>query len=240
MPSIIQFRRGNTSTTSAFTGSQGELFINTDTNQIVVQDGSTAGGFPLALQSTLSSNVATLQNSISSNVAILQNSISSNVAYIQSINNSQNNTIQTAWNTANTALPNTGGTIGGNLVVTGTLNVSNSLVMTSYTESSSSPTISGGTLTLNLAASSVFDVTLNAAISNLTISNPSVSGKVSSFVLVFEYTGSAYTVVWPATVRWPGATAPTLTNTNGKRDIFTFFTFDGGTSYNAFISGQNL
>jgi hypothetical protein len=34
--------------------------------------------------------------------------------------------------------------------------------------------------------------------------------------------------------------APTLTSTNGKVDIFTFVTWDAGTNWYAFTSGQNF
>lgn len=48
MPTVVQFRRGNTATVAAFTGANGEIVVNTDTDVIHVQDGVTAGG--LALQ----------------------------------------------------------------------------------------------------------------------------------------------------------------------------------------------
>ena len=44
MPTTFQFRRGTTSQNNSFTGAAGELSIDTDTNQIRVHDGSTAGG----------------------------------------------------------------------------------------------------------------------------------------------------------------------------------------------------
>jgi hypothetical protein len=39
-------------------------------------------------------------------------------------------------------------------------------------------------------------------------------------------------------VKWPGGTAPTLTTTNGKYDIFSFI-YDG-TNWYGFIGGQNF
>ena len=48
MATAIQRRRGNTSQHSGFTGLAGEITIDTDKNTVVVHDGSTAGGFPLA------------------------------------------------------------------------------------------------------------------------------------------------------------------------------------------------
>ncbi len=46
-----------------------------------------------------------------------------------------------------------------------------------------------------------------------------------------------YTITWPAAVHWPSGTAPTLTVTNGKVDVFTFLYMDS--VYYSVTSGQN-
>lgn len=107
-------------------------------------------------------------------------------------------------------------------------------------EVSTTATISAGTLSLNLNSATVFNVSLNANITTLTITNVQSAGRSSSFVLVFTADGTARTVVWPASFYWPNGTAPTLTSTNGKEDTFVFFTTDGGTTWQAFIAGQNI
>jgi hypothetical protein len=101
------------------------------------------------------------------------------------------------------------------------------------------PAISTSTLTLDLSTGSDFAVALNANITALTISNPAASGLESIFFLTFTADGTARSVTWPGSVKWPGGTAPTLTSTNGKVDEFCFKTFDGGTTYYASIVGQN-
>jgi hypothetical protein len=53
-------------------------------------------------------------------------------------------------------------------------------------------------------------------------------------------TGTAYTITWPASVKWPSGTAPTLTSTNLKSDIIILTTVDGGTTWFAMVGGQNL
>ena len=50
MAKQVQFRRGTTSQHSTFTGAVGEVTVDTDKDVVVVHDGSTAGGFPLARQ----------------------------------------------------------------------------------------------------------------------------------------------------------------------------------------------
>ena len=52
MPAFaLQLRRGTTAEHSAFTGLVGEVTIDTDKDTIVVHDGVTAGGIPLAKSS---------------------------------------------------------------------------------------------------------------------------------------------------------------------------------------------
>jgi hypothetical protein len=48
MAKIVKKRRGTTAEHATFTGSLGELTVNTDLDTVVVHDGVTAGGFPLA------------------------------------------------------------------------------------------------------------------------------------------------------------------------------------------------
>jgi hypothetical protein len=111
---------------------------------------------------------------------------------------------------------------------------------TNASSAAATTTISGGVVTLNLNTVTVFNISLNANISTFTIQNVQSAGRSSSFVIVFTADGTARTVTWPASFKWPNASAPTLTSTNGKKDVFVFFTTDGGTSWQAFISGQNL
>tara|TARA_B100001057_G_scaffold317336_2_gene317524 strand:- start:4401 stop:5672 length:1272 start_codon:yes stop_codon:yes gene_type:complete len=47
MPTVLQFRRGTTTQNNNFTGSAGELSIDTTLDTVRVHDGSTAGGFAL-------------------------------------------------------------------------------------------------------------------------------------------------------------------------------------------------
>ena len=44
----VQYRRGTSSQVASFTGAQGEMVIDTTNSRVVVQDGSTAGGWPAA------------------------------------------------------------------------------------------------------------------------------------------------------------------------------------------------
>ena len=58
MPSsfAVQQRRGTTSQHSTFTGLAGEITVDTDKETIVVHDGVTAGGYPLARASDVANS----------------------------------------------------------------------------------------------------------------------------------------------------------------------------------------
>lgn len=108
------------------------------------------------------------------------------------------------------------------------------------TETKTAPTISAGALALDLATASVFEVALGGNITALTVSNPPASGTAVGFTLIFTADGTARAVTWPASFKWAGGVAPTLTSTNTKKDFFSFYTSDGGTTYQAFVAGQNV
>lgn len=80
-------------------------------------------------------------------------------------------------------------------------------------------------LNIDCGLSNYFTKTI-ASNSTLTFSNVP-TGISYSFTL--ELTHTSGTVTWPATVKWPGDIAPTLTT--GKTHLFMFVTDDGGTRW---------
>ena len=132
-------------------------------------------------------------------------------------------------------------TVSGSIFLSGSLNTP---VFVDYEERFSTPGISiapsPGELILNLANGNVFDVALNANITTLTISNPPAANNAGSFVLIFTADGNPRVVSWGASILWPAGTAPTLTSTNGKKDVFGFISLNSGTNFMGFIGGQNI
>jgi len=59
MSKQVQLRRGTTAQHSSFTGVVGEVTVDTTKKTVVVHDGSTAGGVPLATETALGDYVAT-------------------------------------------------------------------------------------------------------------------------------------------------------------------------------------
>jgi hypothetical protein len=107
-----------------------------------------------------------------------------------------------------------------------------------YTETKATPAISGGALAIDVTTGTQFVVAKNAN-ATVTFTNVPASG-VTSFTLVFTADGTARTITWPASVKWSGGSAPTLTSTNNKQDVLTFITHDGGTTWLGFIAGLNF
>lgn len=65
--------------------------------------------------------------------------------------------------------------------------------------------------------------------STFTFSSVPSSGTAYSFTLEVDVTGSSTAITWPASVKWPDDTAPSLTDT--KTHLFMFVTNDGGTTF---------
>ena len=75
----------------------------------------------------------------------------------------------------------------------------------------------------------------------LTFDNPVATGDASSFTLIVQQDGTGSRLItWPASVKWAGAAAPTLTTTADRFDVLAFSTVDGGTRWFGFVAGQDF
>jgi hypothetical protein len=124
---------------------------------------------------------------------------------------------------------------------TGDVDVTGELIVDSYNETYAAVTSTANATTVNCEAGNAFSHTLTEN-TTFTFSNPPASGTAFSFSLelIQDASASGYTVTWPAAVDWPAATAPTLTATASAKDIFVFYTRDGGTTWYGFTAGQAL
>ncbi len=91
----------------------------------------------------------------------------------------------------------------------------------------------GATPTVTWSNGNHARLTLTANVTTLTLAAPAVG----VYTLELIQGAGPYTVVWPASVVWAGGVAPTLTSTNGRKDVVTLFY--NGTEYLAGIFGQN-
>lgn len=103
-----------------------------------------------------------------------------------------------------------------------------------YGITSTTPSISSGAITFDFANGNAFEVLLTENITIITLSNPPASGIYGEIIIKFvqDGTGSRTVAGWPATVNWPGGTAPVITTdlTTGT-DVIVLKTWDAGTDY---------
>lgn len=87
-----------------------------------------------------------------------------------------------------------------------------------------------GSVTADYSLGNFYSGTLTGNVT-FTFSNPPASGLLGvwTFELTQDGTGGR-TVTWPAAVKWPSGTAPTLSAAN-KVDIITLYTRNGGTTW---------
>ena len=95
MSTQVQIRKGNTIQTAAFTGAIAEITVDTDKKTLVVHDGVTAGGIPLARESSLSANAIFSQAAFNAANSAATLSVATDLT--------QNNSITAAFLAANSA-----------------------------------------------------------------------------------------------------------------------------------------
>jgi hypothetical protein len=132
--------------------------------------------------------------------------------------------------------------VSGNVLTTATQTLTNKTI-TGLLETKVATTGTGSPLTqdidLDLGNWFEHDLSVNSPQLNTTfsVSNVPSSGTTASFILEVSNPGSA-TITWFPNVEWAGGNAPTLTAAG--RDVLAFYTFDGGTTWNGFVLGQDM
>ncbi len=106
-------------------------------------------------------------------------------------------------------------------------------------EKSVAITSSSGTATLDAQSATHFTHTLSENVT-YTFSNPATAGYVTTFTLSVTQDSTTRTITWPATVKWASGSAPVVSTGSGQIDIFVFISYDGGTNYYGFVSGQDM
>jgi len=97
-----------------------------------------------------------------------------------------------------------------------------------------------GALSINLDNGNVIFLNHGANITSITLSNIPSSKAFGFSILRKNTTGASLTISWGSAFKWSGGSAPALTNSLNAIDLFTFITFDGGTTIYSVISGINF
>ena len=130
----------------------------------------------------------------------------------------------------------------------GYVNLSSRATAASYHETVVTSTLgSNSTQDLDLNVANFFVHTVQSGGTTFTFSNPSAPipginiGGVTAFTVVIKQDGTGSNgVTWPATVDWPGGTAPSIASAANAVTVFTFVSYDNGSSYYGFLAGVDV
>jgi hypothetical protein len=100
--------------------------------------------------------------------------------------------------------------------------------------------LTGATPSVSLSAGGSFSLTLSGNTTITFADAPTTGSSGFSLKVTQDAGGSGFTVTWPASVKWPGGTAPALTATASKSDVFVFTTDDGGASFVGLVAGKDI
>jgi hypothetical protein len=142
MPLQFQFRRGNTSQNSSFTGAVGELSIDTTLKQIRLHDGSTAGGTVVAGYATTGSGNVVLATSATIATPVLTNPTITN--YTETVYTATTSTI--TINLANGTIQEVTLNANGTITLPGSVAGKSFTVIVTYSGSYSLTWAGGSTL----------------------------------------------------------------------------------------------
>ena len=199
----------------------------------------TAGSFtPVIANITVTGDVT----GISSNGTIVSTLSASGVTagtYTQVVVNSKGLITSASQMTNGTTLSLSGALVAASATITGATTINGVTALGGYNESLASPMISLGSLSIDFNQGTVFNVTMTSSITSVSFTNVPSAGRVASAILIFTSTGSAYSINWPASVRWANSLSPVLTATNGKIDLISIFTPNNGSYWIANTIGQN-
>ncbi len=132
-----------------------------------------------------------------------------------------------------------GGQTIADLIITNALTINGELVLNAgYSEDADQYTATTGTRILDMDLATYFfpSADLGTAVITFQFDNPASSGRVSSFTMELLGADDA-TLTWPTSVEWAGGSVPSFT---AGRDILTFVTRDGGTTWYGFPSGRDM
>ena len=96
-----------------------------------------------------------------------------------------------------------------------------------------------GAIALDLSTSNIFQLNLTGA-TTITFTNPPPSTQIFSFtVIVIQDATGGRTISWPTGTKYSGGTVPPYTTSPNAVDVWSFMTYNGGSTYIASLSVKN-
>ena len=199
----------------------GSLSLTSAFSKIIIPDDGTIGS---------TSDIDAISIASNGDVTLSQNLVISDVGTIGSISDPDAITIDATGNV----------TLSQNLVT------ENLIVKAGVVEKIGTGSVSGTTATIDLATGNFFVLDLESAsgtVATFTISNTNATAnQLSNFIIKViqgsvnrEFNWSGLTAF-----KWPASTPPTLTIINDRVDIFSFTSYDNGSTWYGAIVGQNF
>ena len=118
-----------------------------------------------------------------------------------------------------------------NITGTGVTSYLNNSTIENYSETIVNVGNVGSSYTYTLGSGNYFIATLDQTSTFDFDASLAPTGSVSFIIQLKNGTGGPFSITWPASVKWPAGITPTRTTTDGRTDIWTFITNDGGTNW---------
>lgn len=99
-------------------------------------------------------------------------------------------------------------------------------------------TTSAGVVNIDCALGTYYTLTLTANVTSITFSNLPAAGHGTSKIIWITQGAGPYTVAWPASFKWKGGVAGTVSVVNGQRDTLGLTSLNSGTAWDAVIANN--
>ena len=116
-----------------------------------------------------------------------------------------------------------------------------------YHESVGVVTSASNVVTLDLSSAQTFTLTVDEQVNSFKLTNPPSGSTAFTLKILQDSTGYSVDIDTfndnggsAIPVYWPAAVTPDVTTTASKTDIYSFMTFDSGSSLYGVVGGQNF
>ena len=127
------------------------------------------------------------------------------------------------------------------------LDIDGSTKFKTYSENVGVVTAASNVVTLDLSLAQSFTLTVTEEVLSFKLTNPPSDATAFTLKILQDSTGYSVGIDTfndnggsAIPVYWPAAVTPTVTTTASKTDIYSFMTFDSGSSLYGVVGGQNF